>query len=358
MKKTLIISSLLLILIVLMTAVSAADNTTTLTQENDEIITIENGQINEINDSSAGIDTNSGLEQNFTSESETLSPKNTDSQSKNLKTNFKNNILTATNTDDLLTDNRQVTGSTFADIRNAINSASPGDNIYLMGRTYTGSGTAINVNKQVNIYGGSPTNPNLQAILNANELSRMFTITATNVLINNVKFTNGKANGTGNNANGGAILWTGAYGTVDKCGFTNNKATRGGAIYWSGANGTIKDSNFTNNKANRMGALTVNGDNCIIEKVNIINNHAQLNSEAIQIVRTNNTLNYDNFINNSAGVDGALGFVCITSSINNCNFIIILQHQIMVVQYQCGMELTIKLYTPILQITKHTPEED
>ena len=46
-----------------MTAVSAVDNTTTLTQQNDEIITIENRQINEINDSSAGIDTNSGLEQ-------------------------------------------------------------------------------------------------------------------------------------------------------------------------------------------------------------------------------------------------------------------------------------------------------
>ena len=121
MKKTLIISSLRLILIVLMTAVSAADNTTTLTQQNDEIITIENRQINEINDCSAGTDTNSGLEQNFTSESQTLSPKNTDSQSKKLETNFKNNILTATNTNDLLTaKDIHVSGNTFADIQTAI----------------------------------------------------------------------------------------------------------------------------------------------------------------------------------------------------------------------------------------------
>lgn len=177
---------------------------------------IENTEINEIEDCSAGSNIDSGLEQNFTSESQTLSPKNTDSQSKNMKTNFKN-LLTATNTDDLLTANRQVTGSTFADIQNAINSASAGDNIYLMGRTYAGSGTLITVDKKVNIYGGSPTNPNLQSTLNANELSRMLSITATNVSVKGITFTNVKASGTGNNANGGATLRT--YGTVNKCQF-------------------------------------------------------------------------------------------------------------------------------------------
>ena len=231
-----------------MTAVSAADNTTTLTQQNDEIITIENRQINEINDCSAGTDTNSGLEQNFTSESQTLSPKNTDSQSKKLETNFKNNILTATNTDDLLTDNRQVTGSTFADIQNAINSASPGDNIYLMGRTYTGSGTEISINKQVNIYGGSPTNPNIQATLNAKGLSGIFTIIATNVLINNVEFINGNA-GT---QNGGAIFFARNNNGlssdncfVNGCTFINNTGDNGIVHVGAGTNNvTISNSIF------------------------------------------------------------------------------------------------------------------
>ena len=207
MKKSLIISFILLISVVLMTAVSAADNTGALSQENNEIIAIENTQINEIENSTAGTDTSFGQEQSFTSESNMVSPKSTDSQSKNVKkTNFKNDILTATN-QDLLTD-VTLNGGSFEDIQSAINTANVGDTIYLNGGTYTGSGAQITVNKQINIYGGTQDDLNLPATLNAQESSRIFKITAPNVNISSIIFTNGKED------NGGAIYWTGANGTV------------------------------------------------------------------------------------------------------------------------------------------------
>ena len=72
-----------------------------------------------------------------------------------------------------------------------------------------------------------------------------FVVSGDNVLINGITFKN--FNYTGN---GGAILWTGANGTLTECNFNNNTAgSSGGAIYWSGVNGTLSDCNFINNTA-------------------------------------------------------------------------------------------------------------
>ena len=192
-----------------------------------------------------------------------------------------------------------------------------------MGRTYTGSGTEITVNKQVNIYGGSPTNPNLQATVNANELSRMLTITATNVSVNGITFTNGKANGV----YGGAILWIGANGTVNGCDFTNNYLdltirSHGGAIYWEGANGTIKNSHFTNNSAIHEGACWMRGSNAQVINSTFVNNTAfGYNGGALSFTELNSKVLDSKFINNTATVGGALNLMASNQTVENCIFI-------------------------------------
>ena len=312
MKKTLIISSLRLILIVLMTAVSAADNTTTLTQQNDEIITIENRQINEINDCSAGTDTNSGLEQNFTSESQTLSPKNTDSQSKKLETNFKNNILTATNTDDLLTANVYVSGNTFADIQTAINNAQPGDNIFLDGKTYTGSGTQININKTVKIYGGSSITDTQMATLDSKKYEQtIFYINKiNNVVIENINFKN-----LGNNPTRTFKCINTQYSNhtnIINCSFSDCIITNFGVVWYEGCmDANVIGCNFTNIKASSgIGGILSRGSNGLIDNCRFVNCSATYAS-SIEILNNRGGLqNITNcvFVNNTGSVEGTVTF--------------------------------------------------
>ena len=61
-----------------------------------------------------------------------------------------------------------VGGSTFADIQTAINNAADGETIYLGGKTFTSSGSTINVNKNVIICGGTSDNPDSVSTLNGN----------------------------------------------------------------------------------------------------------------------------------------------------------------------------------------------
>ena len=55
--------------------------------------------------------------------------------------------LQISNDNEILAADIVVSGNTFNDIQTAINSASSGDTIYLGGKTFTGSGSTIDVNK-------------------------------------------------------------------------------------------------------------------------------------------------------------------------------------------------------------------
>ena len=118
--------------------------------------------------------------------------------------------------------------------------------------------------------------------LDGKKVSRMFNITANNVILKNIKFINGNALGSYEKIyGGGAIYWSGANGLVENCSFTNNtgsgiendpfdkeevsitedgmvihtirvrpmgcKINEGGAIVWTGENGTVSNCNFTHN---------------------------------------------------------------------------------------------------------------
>lgn len=149
--------------------------------------------------------------------------------------------------------------------------------------------------------------------INANKLSRVFNITADNVILKNINFINGNALGRYDriDAGGGAIYWYGANGKLLNCNFSNNtgygieddpyeqeeeiisedgqiihvyrvrpvgaKTNEGGAIVWKGNNGTVSNCIFKNNDVgypNSGGAICWRGDNGKIINSTFFNNSA------------------------------------------------------------------------------------
>ncbi len=79
-------------------------------------------------------------------------------------------------------------------------------------------------------------------IIDAKGQSRIFKITGSNVVIENITFINAKSD-----ENGGAIYFDGESGTVKSSIFTNNTAAGGSAIYWIKNNGKVNDCVFIDN---------------------------------------------------------------------------------------------------------------
>ncbi|WP_407392580.1 Ig-like domain repeat protein [Methanobrevibacter sp.] len=184
----------------------------------------------------------------------------------------------------------------FSDIQTMIDYADDGDTIVLSG-TYLGSGTQISITKPVNIDGNN-------SILDAKNLSRIFYISADNVTLKNIIFTNGKAPSSGS---GGAVQWRADDGTIENCQFNNNNANDGGALYYKGSNGVIKDSSFENNSAFYNGAVYMNSLNGKILNCNFTNNYASNSSGALGWVKKSNGLIYNSrFTDNTALFGGAI----------------------------------------------------
>ena len=144
-----------------------------------------------------------------------------------------NNVL---NVDDA------INGKNFTEIQKSIDAANEGAEITIDG-SYAGFGIPIRITKSLTLIGQN------NAILDAKKLSKILYITASNVLIKNIQFTNGYAE------NGGAVFFE-KSGNVENCNFTNNEVngakSSGGAIYLNGA-GNVINSIFTANNATRNG---------------------------------------------------------------------------------------------------------
>ena len=136
-----------------------------------------------------------------------------------------------------------IQGRNFTEIQKLIDTANDGDEIIIDG-LYAGFGIPITITKSLTLTGQN------NATLDAKKLSKILHITANNVIIKNIQFTNGKTTG-----NGGAVFFD-KLGTVENCNFTNNEVTgeksSGGAIYFNGA-GNVINSIFTANRAARNG---------------------------------------------------------------------------------------------------------
>ncbi len=150
--------------------------------------------------------------------------------------------------------------------------------------------------------------------IDAQEKSRIFKITADNVILKNINFIN--ANTT---MHGGAVQFE-KSGTVSDCNFTNNKATYiaafGGAVYMD--SGSVTNCNFVNNHAEHNGGAVFMRDG-VMTNCNFMGNTAMYGS-AVCFDSSNSVSVIDcNFINNTAtGYGGAIKLI--SGSIENCNF--------------------------------------
>ena len=176
-----------------------------------------------------------------------------------------------------------VKGRNFTEIQKLIDRANDGDEITIDG-LYEGFGIPIRITKSLTLIGQN------NATLDARKLSKILYITADNVILKNIQFTNGYAD------NEGAVYFY-RTGTVENCNFNNNEVTgekgSGGAIYFNGA-GNVINSIFTANKATR------NGGAVYVESQSINNNFSS------------------QFYNNYAGQSG--GAIFFHNLVQNNNF--------------------------------------
>ena len=114
---------------------------------------------------------------------------------------------------------------------------------------------------------------------------RIFDIFAPNVVLNNIRFINGNANGVNGTGEdkGGAIYWIGANGVVINSGFRNNNASIGGGIYFNSS-----------------------ASNCKVSGCYFVGNNATYNGGAIDWNATNGNLTNTLFVENNADYGAAL----------------------------------------------------
>ena len=145
--------------------------------------------------------------------------------------------------------------------------------------------------------------------IDAQGKSRIFNIDGgTNVLLNNILFTNGFSEG-----NGGAIL---AYGNVNIAGssFINNTGYDGGAVYFSDA-GNVTDCSFSDNTATGYGSAVrmLSGSVSNSNFTDNMGDHGAVNMGSGNVSNSN-------FVNNTASNDGGAVYIFKTGAVTNCTF--------------------------------------
>ena len=166
--------------------------------------------------------------------------------------------------------------SPYKTISEAISTSGEGDTIYIAYGIYSGTGNvALTIDKELSLYGSD-------VILDGEENSRIFYVTASNVLIDGFTFKNAYANW------GSAIYFESGSknNVINNSKFINNRAgNSAGAIYFDKDEGTsISNTIFENNTAvYNAGAIYFYQDayNTLFENVTFKNNSANNNGGAI-----------------------------------------------------------------------------
>ena len=184
-------------------------------------------------------------------------------------------LIGQTGNDELISEGNS---GTFAELQGNITAAKPGSTFTLTENYEWESGfdiEGIYIDKSITIDGNGFK-------INAKEKSRIFKITADNVILKNISFTNGKTTENGgavffeksgivtncnfsNNFNDGGTVFFVGKGEVTNCNFTGNNATTGSAIYfWNNrVTHTVSNSIFLNNRANAEALEIIKNDNNI-----------------------------------------------------------------------------------------------
>ena len=205
-----------------------------------------------------------------------------------------------------------VTGGTFSDLDNLIQNA--GSELILNDDyTYSdGDSDYITISKNgFTIDGNGHT-------INSMSKSRIFYITAENVVLKNINFINGSSV-----VRGGAIHWNGENGTLSNCNFINNSAIGtstgggGGAVYIN-SNCKVVNCNFTNNQVSDSyeGGAIYFYNNGNVTNCNFVNN-----TGAVYFLMGNGNVTNCNFTNNTAKRYGGAIYFNREGNVTNCNFI-------------------------------------
>ena len=158
--------------------------------------------------------------------------------------------------------------STFSDLQSTIDALSDGSEITLNKNYKFNSNSDNDLTSGICISVNDVTIDGNNMVIDGDNSARIFNITGHHITLKNIIFKNAYANEE-SGSNGGAILWSGAYGTIKNSTFNNNGAFKvGGAIYWTGGLGTVTDSKFTNNyvDGNDGGAIYWSGSNGKLSK--------------------------------------------------------------------------------------------
>ena len=207
----------------------------------------------------------------------------------------------------------------FSQLQDIINSGNSTINLdsdfkYVSGDSVSSNG--IIIDRTLTINGNGHT-------IDGSDLVRIFSVSASNVVLKNINFTNAKAN------NGAAIYVSGRNLTVENSTFVNNYATGSGAAIYSRADNTnIINCNISNNKA--YGPMVysygsyLNVVNSFFKKnynINSYNNPMSRTGGAINAYGSRANIENSVFIDNDANTyAGAIMMIGSSSTINNCTF--------------------------------------
>ena len=229
--------------------------------------------------------------------------------------------------------------TTFSDLKSTINSASTYElielNYDISNTDYSNS--PISISKTLTIDGKGHS-------IDAKGLTRIFSISGTDVTLKNIKFknayyssgsggaiywsgSNGKLinctfenNKVDSSYNGGAVYWSSSYANITGCKFINNTAYNGGAVYLSSSYSNINNCDFTSNVASYQGGAVYSSSSTTISNSNFKNNNAEYGG-AIAI-GTSNTVNIikSSFNNNVANYGSAIKWSSSLGTVTDCTF--------------------------------------
>ena len=261
-------------------------------------------KINEDEDCVDSMNELSNLNDDFDYKVLDLSESDMDSYKEDLieNNNLKSSLSSINSDENSLKSTLSPSGNTFSSIQDSISNARPGDTINLNGKTFTGNGTVITINKSITISGGQGS---IKATLDAKRLSGILKVTGGNVKIVNCNFIN---------SNGKAVYILNSNGSISNCDFKDNYASTLSAHLLVGLNCStflVENSNFINGSSGEYSNVAVTAINSTVKNCTFIDNvvendyGAQVSGGGLQIGQSVSSINIGSvidcvFINNSA----------------------------------------------------------
>lgn len=196
--------------------------------------------------------------------------------------------------------------NTFADVRNAINSAEHNGTIELDGY-YEGDGSPIKINKPITINGNN-------AVLDGKFSSRIMNVVADDVFLHDITFVNAYASGYGGAINGGTLINCTFINC--SCGEDGGAISTGDAINCTFIN-CLAGNGLNGNAHKHDGGAIANG---MVTGCTFINCRAQHYGGAVSYQDYDGTVYNSIFINCSCGEDGGAirGGNAINCSFTDC----------------------------------------